>query len=159
MASNFLSMRGVVTLTLVMFLASCRAARKNSVSADSTSSLGQTRHAFPAHSPELARRADSLAKLDPESEARRAIARGDLRFIGVCGYVCVPVGIPLDSATGSRDSLATSTDSLHLIDGTSDNIANDDVARLNEVAARYARRYNRIIWARRAKPPASRPAI
>jgi hypothetical protein len=101
--------------------------------------------------PELAQRADSLAKLNPEREARAAIARGDLRFIAVCGYACVPVGIPLDRVLRTRDSLALRSDSLRSIDGTSDSIVNEDVARLDEVAARYAGSYNRLIWDRRVK--------
>jgi hypothetical protein len=41
---------------------------------------------------EFARRADSLGALVPEREAEAAIAHGDLRFVGVCGYVCYPAG-------------------------------------------------------------------
>jgi hypothetical protein len=63
----------------------------------------------------------------------------------------VPVGIPLDNALRTRDSLALGSDSLRSIDGTSDDIANEDVARLNEVAAQYADRYNRLIWEHRLK--------
>ena len=83
--------------------------------------------------------------------------RGDLRFIGVCGYACMPLGVPLDSALRTADSLAL-RDSLQRIFGTSDAVLNQDVARLNSQAAKYAARYNRVIWARRLAIRASRPA-
>ena len=110
-----------------------------------------------AGSPELAQRADSLSKLDAEAEARAAIARGDLRFIAVCGFACLPPGVPMDSARSSRDSLALRGDSLLTIAGTSDAVVNQDVARLNDVAAAYARRYNRLIWERRVALRLERP--
>jgi hypothetical protein len=66
-------------------------------------------------SPELASRADSLERLDPEREARAAIEHGDLRFLAVCGYSCMPVGVPLDSALHSADSLAVREDSVHSV--------------------------------------------
>jgi hypothetical protein len=119
----------------------------------------QSQSAVLAGESDIARRADSLARLDPEREAGAAIARGDLRFIAVCGYVCIPIGVPFDSVSHSPDSLAVRTDSLRAIYGTSDGISNQDVARLNEVAADYGRRYNRIILDRRSRlRDASRPA-
>jgi hypothetical protein len=102
-----------------------------------------------APSSELTRRADSLASLDPRGEARAAINRGDLRFVGVCGFACLPVGVPLDSLRMSPDSMAGRGDSLRIIAGTSDAVVSQDVARLNEVARRYAQPYNRVIWDRR----------
>ena len=100
-------------------------------------------------SPELAARADSLERLDPEREARAAIALGDLRFLAVCGFACIPVGVPLDSVRQTSDSLAVRGDSIRTIPGTSDAIVNQDVERLNNVARVYASRYNSVIWERR----------
>ena len=109
-------------------------------------------------SPELASRADSLERLDPEQEAHAAIARGDLRFLAVCGYVCLPVGVPWESILRSADSSAVRGDRVRGIPGTSDSIRNEDVARLNTVAADYAARYNHVIWTRLKGIRASRPA-
>ena len=131
-----------------------RVPRPDTVEAASTAVVG-----VPDRSPELASRADSLERLDPELEARAAIARGDLRFIALCGYDCVPVGVPLDSALHSSDSLAVREDSVRKVPGTSHAILNRDVDRLNRVAATYAGRYNRLIWARRKELRTSRPAI
>ena len=90
----------------------------------------------------LNRRADSLAALDPAAELRKAINRGDLRFIAVCGLVCAPPGVdPADSVVLA----AIRSRSLHYIEGTSDVLANDAVARLNRVATDYADRYNRLL--------------
>jgi hypothetical protein len=142
---------------LLLAFTSCRGADRGAAAgANSTPpSLG-----LPAHSPDIARRADSLLALHPADEARRAIARGDLRFLADCGDACMASGVPLDSAARSPDSLAVSSlDSLHVIEGTSDNVINADVARLNDVASDFATRYNRVIWRerlrrRRMRPPA-----
>lgn len=143
--------RRLVAVLIVPLLAGCRSEpRPIAAGADSVPPASSPRAGTAQRSPDLARRADSLAALDPEQEARGAIARGDLRFVGVCGFACLPVGVPLDSARRSRDSLAIRGDSLRLIAGTSDAVVNEDVARLNEVARRYAERYNRIVWAHRA---------
>jgi hypothetical protein len=158
-ASNFPPMRYFPALLLLWTVVGCRANhRTDSLSADSPGPDAPAT-ASSMRSPVLARRADSLAKLDPQREARAAIARGDLRFIAVCGYVCVPVGVPLDRALRTRDSLAVRSDSLRIVLGTSDGIANEDVARLNDVAAQYASRYNRLIWDQRLKMQSvARPA-
>ena len=151
MASNTLMMRCVPAFLVLWIVAGCRAEQPSDSRAADVPSSQATETGLPKHAPELARRADSLAKLDPEREAREASARGDLRFIAVCGYACEPVGVPLDRALRTRDSLAFRGESLRSIVGTSDDIVNKDVAQLNEVATWYARRYNQVIWDRRAE--------
>jgi len=90
----------------------------------------------------LVARADSLAALDPATELRKAIERGDLRFIAVCGLSCRPPGVDLaDSAV----ALAIRTGGLHYIEGTTDAVGNDAVARLDGVAVKYATRYNKLL--------------
>ena len=101
-------------------------------------------------------RADSLERLDPEREARIAIARGDLRFLAVCGYACIPAGVSRDSLPPS-DSLAIREDSVHKIPGTSDALG-PGVMRLNSAAGTYAARYNRLILVHRRARRASRSA-
>src|SRR4051794_8678500 len=100
--------------------------------------LGQ----IPARSPELARRADSISRLDPAVEVRKAIRRGDHRLVAVCGYACVPPGVDLDDER-VRDTMAH----LRAIEGTSDDVVNADVARLNRISSAYAARYNQLLLA------------
>ena len=151
MTSNFPVMRYVPALLVLWTVVDCRVDQHSDSRVADTSRSEAPASVRPDRSPELAQRADSLAKLDPEREARAAIAQGDLRFIAVCGYVCVPVGVPLGRALRTRDSLAVRSDSLRIVLGTSDGIANADVERLNDVAAKYAGRYNRLIWDQRLK--------
>lgn len=99
---------------------------------------GSTPPDMPADRSVLARRADSLAALDPEAEARKAIVRGDLRFLGTCGFACEPTGI-------DPTVVEVSQHGLRIIEGTSDAITSKEVARLNAVAADYATRYNQVI--------------
>ena len=153
--SSILPMTRLHFAILLLAFTSCRGADRGAA-ADTdraASSLG-----LPAHSPDIARRADSLLALRPEDEARRAIARGDLRFLADCGDACMPSGVPLDSAARSRDSLAVGRlDSLHLIKSTSDDVINADAARLNDVASDFATRYNRVIWRERLRRGRMRP--
>jgi hypothetical protein len=87
-----------------------------------------------------ARRADSLTSLHPVAEAQHAIRRHDFRLVGVCGYYCGPVGL------FRSDSLCFLSD-VRYIAGTSDAVSTESEARLNRVAADYARRYNRVLIA------------
>jgi hypothetical protein len=96
----------------------------------------------PERSPELARRADSLSRLDPAIEVRKAIRRGDHRLVAVCGYACVPPGVDLHDSL-VRGAMAR----LRRVEGTSDFVANVDVARLNKVSGEYAARYNQLLLA------------
>src|ERR1044072_7082036 len=120
--------------------------------ARSSASVTDTMTGLPpraASDTEVVRRADSLFKLDPLSEARRAIERGDLRAVGVCGYVCRPPEFTEADTGGLRRYGQV------LIAGTSDGVATEGVARLNIVASRYAAAYNRLIfaaWQTRASP-------
>ncbi len=99
-------------------------------------------HGSSTSSPDLAKRADSLKQLDPVREAATAAANGDLRFVGTCGYACGAFGPAHDSIAASTERSALAPDSLRLIEGTSDAILNEDMARLNLAARTYAQRYN-----------------
>jgi hypothetical protein len=92
------------------------------------------------HSPDLARRADSLQALDPARELQHALARHDERFIGVCSIACLPVG-------PSSDQLRRFHTQLNIISGTTDAPEDDDAMRLNRVARHYAESYNRLLAA------------
>jgi hypothetical protein len=93
--------------------------------------------------PELAAWADSLERLDPARELAAALARGDLRFIGVAGYVVVAEGV------GFRDPCyPRQRDAMRVVEGTSDTPVGPARERLQRVAAAYAKRYNRLLLAR-----------
>jgi len=148
-------MTGLHFALLLLALTRRRRAEPGAAAGDDSApqSLGPS-----AHSLGIARRADSLVALHPEDETRRAIARGDLHFLVVCACACMPPCVPLDSAARSPDSLAVrSLDSLHVIKGTSDNVINADVARLNDVAIDFATACNRLIWRERLRRRGTRP--
>ena len=98
------------------------------------------RHQPPAHSPDLARRADSLQALNPEVELQNALARHDERFIGVCSFACLPVGL-------SSERIGAYPIELNIVQGTTDAPKDEDAMRLNRVADHYAERYNRLLAA------------
>ena len=104
---------------------------------------------IPQRSPELRRRADSLAALDPAREVQLALARRDHRFIGVCGYACFA-----PSPDGPVD---VSHKELRVIEGTSDSPLNQDEERLNEVADAYATQYNQLLLAALGRKATKRP--
>jgi hypothetical protein len=92
------------------------------------------------HSPDLARRADSLQALNPDRELQHALARHDERFIGVCSIACLPVGL-------SSDQMGRFHKQLNIIAGTTDAPEDDDAMRLNRAARHYAEKYNRLLAA------------
>jgi hypothetical protein len=78
-----------------------------------------------------------IASLDPVAEVKRALSRGDLRLLAVCGYVCVPPGVELDEESGTKPMPG------RILPDTSDARATAALARLNAASYRYAERYNR----------------
>lgn len=80
-----------------------------------------------------------LEAADPVRDVEQAIREGDLRFIGMMGYALIVPGV---DDYGQR---IWDTNGVRVIKGTSDFIANDDVARLNELAYEYAKRYNMLL--------------
>jgi hypothetical protein len=103
---------------------------------------------------ELRQRADSIEHLDASRELASAIKQDDRRFIGVQGYARTAPGVSVD------DSLYPKQKAMHIIEGTSDGIWAPEVARLNQVAADYAFRYNRLLLKelRSSARKSSRPA-
>jgi len=77
--------------------------------------------------------------LDPVHELYAAIGRGDFRPIGVCGYVCEPLGV------NAGDYGIVDVRHLNVIAGTTDSPGNRDVERLNATAAWYASNYNMFL--------------
>lgn len=84
----------------------------------------------------------SAAEMDrrnPERDARVAIKKGDLDFVGVYGLTVLIPG-----AQEYYDAHQNSV-GVKVIKGTSDYVENNKVQRLNEAGQRYARRYNLVI--------------
>ena len=107
-----------------------------------TGAAAQDRPA-PAAMPEAASRATGdavgLGSLHPAAEVKRALSRGDLRLLAVCGYVCLPPGVALDGDAGSKPLPA------RILPGTSDAPVSAEFARLNEASYRYAVLYNQAL--------------
>ena len=87
----------------------------------------------------------SLEDQNPESDARAAIEKLELRFLGVYGFTLMIPGL-----SNEEESCAKSRYLAIGIDGTSDAIMCREHYRLQSVAREYARRYNQVIlkaWA------------
>jgi hypothetical protein len=102
-------------------------------------------------SPELRQRADSLAALDPRSEAAASIQRGDLRYLAVCRVTCAPIGAPGDTVCFIQGCSAAMPGDLRVIDGAGNPERNADAAQLDRVAGSFGARYNFVIRAYRKR--------
>jgi hypothetical protein len=81
-----------------------------------------------------------IAKLqaaDPTADVATALASGDTRFVGVMGIGLMVPGVD-PSRYGTRDR-------VKVIPNTSDSFSTDSAAELEEVACRYAEKYNRAL--------------
>lgn len=90
----------------------------------------------------LKRDLSTLNLHDPAADLQKAIAAGDFRPIGVCGFACLAPGFD-----GDRRA------ELHIIDGTGDVVEGDEHLRLIEQATAYARAYNQTLSAWLRKNP------
>jgi hypothetical protein len=79
-----------------------------------------------------------LDRADPGADVEAAIARGDFSFVGVVGYVHSYPG-----ADGLARAVVEGRCSERVVPYASEIIGSSVVARLNDVARDYARRYNR----------------
>jgi len=113
----------------------------------------------PRDSLEIRRRADSVAALDPTREARAAIARGDTRYVAICAFTCVVIGLLPDSICLAQDCAGLRRSEVLTIEGTEMSPLSSDVARLDSITTVYGARYNAILHdfrtrsARRFPPP------
>lgn len=80
-----------------------------------------------------------LYKANPEKDATKAIAKGDLRLRAVYGYTLSVPGIKGDYTKYKE------TYGINPIEGTSDSLQNEEHGNLNALATKYAEKYNRII--------------
>jgi hypothetical protein len=79
------------------------------------------------------------------SDARKAIAKGDLRLLAVMGYT---TEIPVNNSgleMVERFNTAVKSNEVSVIEGTSDTPAGPQCAELNKRARRYAEIYNKEI--------------
>lgn len=93
-------------------------------------------------------RADSLAALDVAREVEAALQAGDTRLLAVCGFACEAPGLqdlPPEVGREMRVRGIGGRDSWKIIAGTSDLVGCPGVELLNDVAHRYASRYNRLL--------------
>ena len=87
----------------------------------------------------------ALVARDPEKDARSAISKGKVEFLGVAGYsVTVPAGREPDIGGCLKRA-----DGVKLIRGTSDVIYGDEHMALIQQATAYAARYNALIAQKR----------
>jgi hypothetical protein len=89
---------------------------------------------------------ESLNLAEPERDAERHLAAGDFRVIGIYGYSINFPGIP-DEAW----MRIFAEERFRAIEGTSDCVIGGRHMELISIASKYAERYNRHLWQRRAK--------
>jgi hypothetical protein len=94
---------------------------------------------------DIRQRADSLAALDPEREARGAIARGDLRYLAVCRIVCTAIGIHPDSLCLLGRCESERRYAVRPIEGMEQATITPDIAHLDSIAQLYGKRYNSVL--------------
>jgi hypothetical protein len=89
--------------------------------------------------------ADQIRKLrnaDIEAEVGEALASGDARFVAVLSDGLDVPGVPPELAP-------VSSTSYRVIPNTTDATESSEHRRLQEVARRYAEKYNRVLMAKR----------
>jgi len=81
---------------------------------------------------------------DPAADVTAAIARGDLRFLGIAGYtVTVPGVLSVSGQPSNKDNeRLVGRHGVRVIEGTSDDKA---VIAFQLAAIRYAERYNTLL--------------
>ena len=80
-----------------------------------------------------------LEKANPVNDAKEAISNGDFRLRGVYGFTMILPGVGDDRFKYEK------TPGINPIEGTSDGLINDEHARLNDLALKYAEQYNQVI--------------
>ena len=119
LAGVTLPMRYLVIVIALIVLPACsrRPAPEDAVQSPQSGSI----------SLDYRRAADSLRRTDPIAAAETAVARGDIRFLGVQGYAVVVPGLGAESHRKFyEDSVA-----VRIIPGTSDSWVDDDAKRFN----------------------------
>lgn len=82
-----------------------------------------------------------LESANPEVDAKKAIIEKDFRLRAIYGYVLMIPGVNQKNWIKYENKYG-----LNPIEGTSDNLINDEHARLQKLASKYAFKYNKIIF-------------
>jgi hypothetical protein len=88
---------------------------------------------------EVAAELAAIESADPAHDAQQAIARGDMRFVGIMEYSVLTPGV--------EDWSVVDRHGVRIVEGTSDVVRCYEQARLTEIAEQYAAAYNRTILA------------
>ena len=80
-----------------------------------------------------------LDRADPERDLAAALARGDRRFVGTYGYTATVPG------AGSPYDPLPKRYGVRFLRGTSDAMTSQEDERLNDLARRYAKKYNQLL--------------
>jgi hypothetical protein len=77
---------------------------------------------------------------DPRAEVRKAIKRGDLRFLAVGGFGAMVPGVP------GGPNPVVEIRGARIISGTGDALESEEQLRLQPIAEKYAALYNRLLF-------------
>ena len=81
-----------------------------------------------------------LESANPKVDAKKAITQKDFRLRAIYGYVLMIPGVNQENWIKYENKYG-----VNPIEGTSDNLINDEHARLQKLASEYALEYNKII--------------
>jgi hypothetical protein len=81
-----------------------------------------------------------LESAKPEVDAKKAIIQKDFRLRAIYGYVLMIPGVNQKNWIKYENKYG-----VNPIEGTSDNLINDEHARLQKLASEYALKYNKMI--------------
>lgn len=86
----------------------------------------------------------NLEHADAKKDLKKALKKGDKRFIGVMGYGLWVPGLDGEGSV-SRSEYYRKKYGVQAVEGTSDNMRNQDIENLNVLAEKYARQYNKLL--------------
>ena len=81
-----------------------------------------------------------IESANPDLDARQAIKRKDFRLRAIYGYSLIVPGVEQTNYDEYQKKYG-----FNPIEGTSDSLVNAEHARLNQLAYRYAEKYNEVI--------------
>lgn len=79
-----------------------------------------------------------LYSANPQRDLKEALSRGDRRFIGVYGFAPTVPGIGPENPLCKRYG-------VRYLEGTSDAITSEEDYKLNDLAEKYAEKYNLLL--------------
>ena len=91
----------------------------------------------------VVRELERLRSASPQNDLEATWARNDARFIGLNGFGAIIPGVPEPHYLDVIKNYGVKT-----IEGTTDGEFSPEVTQLNQMAARYAESYNRLLLAK-----------